>query len=269
LQQMIDYGQQNQVLSNIPVYQFVLSITESYDDSNTFKLKVDSASNKSDGKIIQLSYSMQMAYYCGDMKLARELSKKLQAADIGFFDISFFHQTRVFFFALIDIWFAKKTKKQKYKRYALKHINTFRKWVKKRMINCVHKLQILEAELKSMNSHYSDDVLMKDYSRAISASAKAGFLQDAAVTNYLAGSHFITRDYSKASRYVKQAHETYLLWGANKVAKSIEKDFPELFKTRDSRTKKQGSFGFRSRERFDGSLVKQHKMLPRHLRNTM
>jgi len=137
------------------------------------------------------------------------------------------------------------------------------------MINCVHKLQILEAEMKSLNSRYNDELLVKDYSRAISAATKAGFLQDAALINYLAGSHFVNRDYNLGSRYIQQAHTMYLLWGANEVAKSLEKGFPELLKSDDTKTIKQWTSGYRSRERFDRSMVTQHKMLPRHLRNTI
>ena len=77
--------------------------------------------------------------------------------------------------------------------------------------------QGLEAEYMVLQNGNDDQVVQKAFDKAISAPARAGFLQDAAPANERAGSFFCF-----ASAYLTRAHELYLEWGATVKAAHLE-----------------------------------------------
>merc|ERR1712232_189902 len=108
------------------------------------------------------------------------------------------------------------------------------------------------------------DELKKAYDKAISASTRTGFLQDAALASYLAGIHYKYHegDVDTSNFYIRKARETFKSWGAEAVVKHIETSFPELFMDSLSISKSKKSVGYRSRKRFDESLQSKHRELP-------
>jgi hypothetical protein len=118
----------------------------------------------------------------------------------------------------------------------------------------------LEPEKKQKES-----TIMEAFDKAIAVSARAGFLQDAALTCQLA-SRAVT-DKEEKREYFSRSLEFYRSWGAHGVAEyletSIRRRRPSLLSQAGS---SNGSItsgsssrrGYRARERFDKSLSIKH-----------
>jgi hypothetical protein len=146
--------------------------------------------------------------------LATQLYQKLEDLDPGIAKGLPLYHARVFFFALICMHNAKQPKsKRKHKAEGKKYLEVVRGWVvDKRAINLVHKLMILEAEMMTVRSGKkvlrskikdasfhattslsegatnaaANTMLIAAFDKAIAASAKTGFLQDAALACHVA-----------------------------------------------------------------------------------
>lgn len=102
----------------------------------------------------------------------------------------------------------------KYKRQARQHIARFEKWVKKSSVNCKHQLLLLKAQMsaaQSRSSYHTTEL----YDEAIFAASKAGFKNDEALSNELAGEYCKAySDNDKAKMYILRAYQLYRDWGA-------------------------------------------------------
>ena len=175
---------------------------------------------------------------------------------------------RRFFFALIALANYRLTHKRKDKMEAEKHLKVFRTVVKAGAINLVHKLQLLEAELFSVVSGHSKDNerALHMYDDAIVSATRCGFLQDAALANYLCF-QFIQAHKVRphlAETYLKKSFELWMAWGAVAVAQSLADRHTDMFSSESVRQSLSSSHGsmsgsFRSRPRFDPALAEQHK----------
>jgi len=91
-------------------------------------------------------------------------------------------------------------------------------------VNCVtrifqhnfqNKVHILQAEYFSLNKN--DDKAREEYTAAIEASQKSGFIHEEGISCELAGGHcekFNKDDTKDALKYYKQAKECYVKWGS-------------------------------------------------------
>ena len=171
------------------------------------------------------------------------------------------------------------TQHRKDKVEAEKHLKIFRTVVKAGAINLVHKLQLLEAEMLPLTRHslifITKDSKKEDsqqvlelYDQAIVSASRAGFLQDAALANYLCF-QFIQRSKVRphlAEMYLKKSFELWMTWGAVAIAQSLADRHKEMFNAesvkslsssgRNSNTK-TGSY--RGRMRFDPTISDRHK----------
>jgi len=198
----------------------------------------------------------------------------------GLMKCSFWYCSRRFFIGLVAIANLKVSMTRKDKAEADKQLKYFRTVVKAGAINLVHKLQLLEAEYMSapgcwitMNSKEKDNnVIFDRYDEAIVSATRAGFLQDAALANYLCFrfSKWKNVRVHLAEMYLKRSFELWMSWGAVAVASSLVDRHSDMFDSdsvRDSITTSRTSVGssssggMRSRSRFDSSLSAQHKEL--------
>lgn len=215
--------------------------------------------------------------------MAEDLSK----INPGIMKASFWYTSRRFILALVAIANYRLTKQSKDRTTAEKHLKYFRTVVKEGAINLVHKLQMLEAEMLTLGSSTFDilakgtsilrrgssndtDTIAAKYDEAIVSASRSGFVQDAALANYL-GFQFCKDKPDRshmAELYLKRSFELWMSWGAVAVAKSLterHKDFFGSESVRDSLKGMKGSStsgsSLRGRSRFDADLSLQHKEL--------
>ena len=288
---MMEYNQKFWVLMNVPLYQCLLNLTGrsncmvdlSCDKAKEFRDKLgweDRAGEES-----EWSYKMQLAVYCEDLPLATKLADKLMKIPPGSSRSFAYYHTRVFFFALISLWNCKKRKAKnrwEYKWAFKKYFNMVNEWVmKKRAINLVHKLMILKAERLSMRRRKIDPRDLSDaYDKAISSSMRSGFLQDAALAAHLASRCRKLEVYDRKA-YHERALELYSSWGAHGIVDYLHTNIGSkswssydsiTFTTLAESTERTisggschgspsspGGGGYRARERFDKTVVDEHK----------
>lgn len=284
---MFDYGQNLWGLLLIPTFQCVLNLTGKSDNILDMSHGVAERYRKqfggrsSLGQESDMSFLMQIAFYCQDFRLATSLAEKLKHVGNGITHGSFFDQARVFFFTLIAIQQVRTNKRRPlkqeiFRREAKKLYEVVRSWVvDKKSINAVHKLLILEAEMMSIQRQpkVNSDAMRAAYDKAVAASTRSGFLQDGALAAHLA-SRAITQE---NERYFERALDLYSAWGAVGLVEHLLKHPPagasessssntDAAVTEDTPMQhqqqgRQPGTGFRSRERYDARLVQSHKLL--------
>ena len=182
------------------------------------------------GEQAEWSYSMQLYFYCNEFERATDMYEKLVDLGPGFLKSHFIWQMRVFFFTLIAIHNVKinSKKKRKYKQDARKYFDMFKEWVvKERAINMVHRLMILDAEMITMEKRKMAitpslaDELTSGFDKAIVASLKAGFVQDAALAASLASRAVAKSNPTKSGEYFRRSQELFLDWGAKGVVEHL------------------------------------------------
>ena len=175
--------------------------------------------------------------------------------------------------ALIAIANFRLTKQIKDKLIVDKHMKYFRKVVKEGAINLVHKLQLLEAEYLTMGLPFqrsSSDHTFAKYDEAVVSASRTGFLQDAALANYLCFQFCKNKPerVHLAELYLKRSFELWMSWGAVSVASSLVERHKDMFNSDSVRNSlnsvKDGSStsgSLRGRARYDSQLFSEHKEL--------
>ena len=268
--QYIQYDHQLYFFLISPLYQCLLNLTGRSDNPASMEegeiiAKRKSMSNPQNfGQQSIWSFAMQLSYYFDDLEKATEYAEKVSHVHTGFMQSSFFVQSRSFFFALIAVANYRKNHKRKDKSTALKYMKQYRNFAKAGAINLVHKLQLLEAELSSCSGKDLDKTFAK-YEEAVVSASRAGFLQDAALANYLCLRFILRNNYHlhMAELYAKKSLELWVDWGAVAVAKAIIRRHPDILTDDSVEMMKDGSQrdSYRSKERFDPSLSLQHQQL--------
>ncbi len=94
--------------------------------------------------------------------------------------------------------------------------------------NFAHKYQIVTAECARIQGEYWE--ASECYDQAILLAGCHGFIQDEALANELAGRFYLSKGRNQiAKRYLRDAHECYLRWGAEAKARDLEKRHPDFF----------------------------------------
>ena len=226
---------------------------------------VESANQEDTGKELLQSYGMQLAFYMGNIELATEYYEAIKDVAQGVAKATIAYHTRVFFFALVCVENFRLKGKSRFKNEAKKYMDTLRELVEGGAINLVHKVQLLDAEYTSIAGKDQNEVIPK-YEKAIVSASRAGFLQDAALGNFLCAQCCVrNEDEISAEPHAIKSFELYSTWGAVAVAQSVENRHPLLFadgKSKDFLAKQTNS-GFRSRTHFRESFALMHKSLSR------
>jgi histidine kinase len=131
----------------------------------------------------------------------------------------------VFFSGLAASGLYRKTGKRMYKRRAKKMIKDMEKVMSsKRGLNTLHRYLLMQADMMACSSSKSrkwQDTVKVAFDKAIAMAGKAGFRQDAALGNELAGEYLLTTKEDNtfwAAFYFSRAYYLYMEWGA--VAKA-------------------------------------------------
>jgi hypothetical protein len=101
-------------------------------------------------------------------------------------------------------------------------------------VNFAHKLLLLKAEFESL-TEVDEKKVRRMYDSTISAAARGGFINDAAIGNERAGSWFAGRnDQFWAQTYIERAYALYKDWSAHGKARDLMKQFPTILGSEDS-----------------------------------
>mmetsp|Transcript_5696 Transcript_5696/g.13418 ORF Transcript_5696/g.13418 Transcript_5696/m.13418 type:complete len:1146 (+) Transcript_5696:103-3540(+) len=163
-------------------------------------------------------YRLQLAYYFGEFELAGEFIDKLEPYYKT--DTTFTGTTmRVFFSGLASFALMRKTRKKKYKKRSKRFLSDMEKMMQRGGRNLLQKFLLMKAEYtasQSKNINESEQKVM--YDEAIRAASRAGFTNDAALANELAGFFCLRRGdegADDAGWYLNRAKDTYDEWGAH------------------------------------------------------
>ena len=176
-------------------------------------------------------YRTQIAYYFGNLELASKFVSKAEryaATDTTYSGTIM----RVFFSGLVASGLFQKTGNRKHKRQARKYLRAMKKVMKRGGANTLHKYLLMKAEFAAAISSAKNESQHKAaYDNAISAASRAGFTNDAALANELAGMYFMrvaAGDFYWAKYYLNSAKELYDEWGAHAKSNSILFKFGEM-----------------------------------------
>jgi hypothetical protein len=205
------------------------------------------------------------------------MAEELKSVNPGIMKGSFWYTSRRFIMALVAIANFREThcniSKASFKATADKHLKYFRKVVKAGAINLVHKLQLLEAEMLNTETFFRSkdtDAIFAKYDQAVVSASRSGFLQDAALANYLCSQFCkdIPDRSHMAELYLKRSFELWMSWGAVAVASSLVERHQDTFSADSVRDSLSGmtdgsssNGSMRGRSRFDANLSLQHKEL--------
>ncbi|CAB9500744.1 Protein tyrosine kinase [Seminavis robusta] len=276
----LEYNQIMFFLLASPLWQCLLNLTGKSADPSTMETgtvmerrKAFPAHKKCGVQSIH-SFQMIISYYRGDLEKATEMSEKLADCKPGIMGASFWYASRLYHVALIAIANCRKSPTRKGRQEAEKQVKHFKKLVKKGAINLLHKLQLLQAELMTVdvnpNKPKEVDAVMAMYDSAIVSATRAGFLQDAALANYLCFQFCDTHKVRIHLRelYLKRSVEHWIDWGGFDVADSIlerhggdyQSTCVSVREMKDSSCLNMSN-SLRGRSRFDDALAMQHKEL--------
>ena len=168
-------------------------------------------------KVLQWSFwcwsRLQLAYYFNELEIADRLVQPY--AELSKNNTFYIVVTiRVYFSGLIASGMLKKTGRRKYKGRAKKALQEMKGLMQSRGLNNLHRYWLMEADYAAAKKKGSGEVKVA-YDKAIAAAGKAGFRQDAALGNELAGEYFVSLgDDYWPGHYFSKSHELYDEWGA-------------------------------------------------------
>lgn len=258
----LQYRQKSNLLTIVPLFQYVRNLMGKSNDILDLSQGVVAEYREKlgwenrNGARVELALSMQLSVHCGAWQQAREIHEKIEKEkDLsrGFFVFSI----REFFAALIAIEFSRQTKKRKWKAQAKGFCADIRRAVTEKNINFTHKLQILEAECMSLEGKHGIEELRTAYDKAIVASSKCGFLQDAGLASMLASRALPEFE----DLYFVRACELYSSWGATGLVEYLTSKRTRSFPGEPPERHPSTTRGFRGRERYDMSLAESHRKL--------
>ena len=178
-------------------------------------------------------YKMQVCYYYGDILTAHTFLKKAirkKSAAGAFSERS----TLMSFKAFVHLALASKTNwtgAKKHKRRAASAIRSFRRDISRdsKGINLSHKLMLLDAGFLALDNTFDETTVRQAFDRAITLASRAGFRQDAALGNQLAGEYLLygAADYNWAPHYLARSIQLYRDWGARGLADEMESKYEQ------------------------------------------
>ncbi|CAB9517757.1 Transcriptional regulator [Seminavis robusta] len=265
------YGQTSTLLFALSNYQCVLNLTGQSDsvldigggESQKWR-KIANWNGKTGGQS-DLSYLLQIAIFCRNKKIAVETKEKLLVSDkvnssAVVNGAYYFGLARAFYMGIVSYWQyhtcskLNLARRQKLLGEAKKFHDMVRSWVVEHgSINLPQKLFILEAEqLRAQGVKGAD--LKAAYEKAIVASTKSGFTQDAALAAHLA-SEAIPKE---RENFLQQARSSYLRWGATGVVQYIDRDLV----VEDQSSGEMEESSFRARRRFSEAMLREEAAIP-------
>lgn len=118
--------------------------------------------------------------------------------------------------------------KKVYMKRIAAHQKKLKGWADSAPMNFQHKYDLVTAELCRVEGDHRHARFL--YEKAINGADDNRFIQEKALGHELAGRYYEERENGRLAKYhLKQAHHSYVLWGANAKAKDIENRYPQYF----------------------------------------
>ena len=119
------------------------------------------------------------------------------------------------------------TRQSKYLFAAKKVRSKVSEWVRSGAINLVHQLLILDAEDAAAKGFHND--ARQAYEKAIAASVRGGFLQDAGIANERYATYLLTVGLERDARYyTREAIRYFSEWGAARKVQQLRQRYSKL-----------------------------------------
>ncbi len=110
------------------------------------------------------------------------------------------------------------------------------KWAKHAPMNYLHKFYLVEAERARVANKDKD--AREYYDKAINLAQANEYLNEEALANELAGRFYLARGQTRlAGHYLREAHYTYLRWGALAKVKDLEAHYPQFMAQAEVRSR--------------------------------
>jgi predicted ATPase len=213
----------------IEYYQYLMGIKKpDWSKINEIKLQSADESVRSTYALVTRAF---LAYYFGHLEIAELALKKNDKKKGGAGDLTYFGMsTALFLKGVVASALGRTTRCRKYKWQARGAMKKMYDSVTTGCLNDLPKAYIMDAEYHASFDGKKRDRVQTKFDLAISVSKKAGFVQDAALANELAGEYFLRiNDGHWSSVYLTQAHRLYKEWGAHaKVSHLLEHRGPYL-----------------------------------------
>ena len=194
-------------------------------------------------------FSAICRYYLGDMTSALKYGEKCWQSK-GLKGSFVFSVTHFLLSALIALEHWKKTygpKRFRYWHIFRKNHRELQSWVAKGNPNTRHLVYLLDAAYLSTQKGKGNEV-QRMYDKSIAVARRAGFLQDAALANELAGAYFLTKlDTDWASVYLRRSKAMFMDWGASAKVRQMDAKYGYLVEIDISSTQRSHSLAGRSR----------------------
>ena len=186
-----------------------------------------------------------LAYLLGKFNIAEQALEKYDTskhpggANLTYYAVS----TSMFLSGLLHSALGRMTGKRKYKRKAKDSLDKLKASVKRGALNDLHKLYIVEAEFAASFKPKHQEFIKRRFDLAIAVASKAGFVNDSALANELAGENFLrSGDDHWSSFYFSRALSLYKEWGAQAKAEQLvnTKGGSVVFETNETRSQQLG-----------------------------
>jgi hypothetical protein len=231
-QKMRDYKQEAIRAFVSALWQVTLSLLgQSTDPLVLTGEAMDERLADTNNKVLQVflqSCRMQMAYMFGAFELAGQLAESSKEYGVTISQGELMVPKHTFFQGLV--WCGKAAAEGRSK-FRSKHVRRARvitkkikKWVQSGNVNCLHQVQLLEAEMAFLNGQ--KDIANKMYQASILSAGRGGFVQDMALAHERAGIFHLEVDDDSywAVHHFDCAISVYQDWGAKaKVDQLVEK----------------------------------------------
>jgi hypothetical protein len=114
---------------------------------------------------------------------------------------------------------ARRTKKRKFKKHALRVKKAVEAWADKGNPNVIHHLRLLNAEHASLNGKKTKACQL--YREAITLATRGGFLHDAALANERYADFVVDDDVDEAAYRLEESVRFYSQWGATQKVEML------------------------------------------------
>lgn len=172
---------------------------------------------------------LMVAFIAGDYE--RAIAAGLKAKPLLWAHVTFAGECEYWYYfalALAAVYeISSDDKKQEYLQTIEQHKDQLKRWSDGSADYFLHKHTLISAELARIKGE--DMVAQQLYSVAINQARAAGFIQQEALANELAGKFFLKRKYEIPGRaHLEEARGCYARWGASAKVKQLENMCPGL-----------------------------------------
>eukprot|EP00540_Astrosyne_radiata_P018002 CAMPEP_0116863038 /NCGR_PEP_ID=MMETSP0418-20121206/23984_1 /TAXON_ID=1158023 /ORGANISM="Astrosyne radiata, Strain 13vi08-1A" /LENGTH=344 /DNA_ID=CAMNT_0004497983 /DNA_START=8 /DNA_END=1044 /DNA_ORIENTATION=+ len=204
-------------------------------------------------------FKMQVCCFYGAWDVADEMRKMAQQTKKA--AIAFAVDSYVFFgldsLGKGDEEEAQGRRSQSFKKRARSCLRAIRRAVTQQHkgMNLSHRVYLLEAQSLALEPRMEETEIRQAYDRAITMASRAGFRQDAAMGNLLAGIYFSAQNQDDpetsywARHYISRSVQLFKDWGAHGVSSHWEQTYPDLI-SKDSADQLTRSSNHLGRQRY-------------------